>query len=142
MTIVNFSPYSAIIGGIIIGISASLFVFFLNRILGVAGIFRVAMDHNPFKKEHSWRISFLLGMIVVSVIYGLYFNHPEIPIKSSYFRLAVAGIFAGLGSFLGNGCTSGHGVNGLGRLSIRSFVAIACFMIVGFVISTFITFNF
>ncbi len=117
----------ALIGGGMIGLSAVLLMFFLGRIMGVSGIAAQSLSMNP----QPWRIGFLLGLILVS--YGIF--HLGLPIpdapNSSSWLVALAGLIVGFGTRLGSGCTSGHGVCGMSRLSSRSIWATITFMSFG-----------
>lgn len=127
MTIVNFTPYSALIGGALIGAAAALFVLFTGRILGISGAFAgIAM---PQRGDFAWRLALLAGLIVAPLAYRAAGGAlPPIEITESPGLLVAAGLLVGFGSRLGSGCTSGHGVCGLARLSKRSIVATGTFL--------------
>jgi len=117
-----------IFGGVLIGLSATLLLLFLGKIAGISGIFWGAIT-NKLNKENAWRWFFIAGILA-----GTYFFHaisgksvPEA--NTNYFLASIAGLLVGLGVKIGNGCTSGHGVCGLGRLSIRSLSATLVFMV-------------
>jgi uncharacterized membrane protein YedE/YeeE len=123
----NFTPYSALIGGLLIGIATTLLLIFNGRVCGVSGILGGLFQRDY--RDASWRIAFLAGLIVAPVMYRLFGGHlPSVQIESSAALLVIAGLLVGFGTRLGTGCTSGHGVCGIGRGSTRSFVATAVFL--------------
>jgi uncharacterized protein len=126
----QFSPGSALIGGATIGLAAGLLIVVLGRIAGVSGI--IAGLIPPRSGDADWRIAFLLGLFFAPILLALW-RAPEPPVfSSSYEVLALAGVLVGFGSRLGSGCTSGHGVCGLSRLSMRSLVGTITFMLSAF----------
>lgn len=127
----NFTPWSALLGGIIIGLSAAAFILLNGRIAGISGILGGLLA--PKKRDVLWRIAFLAGMIAAPLTWMMTAELPAIEIKASYPILVVSGLLVGIGTRYGSGCTSGHGVCGLSRLSGRSLVATVTFMAVGFV---------
>ena len=127
-----FTPWSSLVGGILIGLASALLVFTNGRAAGISGI--VAGVLNFKTTDAGWRLSFLLGLIGAPLIYSLFFVLPQPVIEASMVGLVVAGFLVGLGTRIGGGCTSGHGVVGLSRLSARSLVATVTFMVSGFVI--------
>jgi uncharacterized protein len=126
----HFSPYSALIGGVIIGAAASLFLLLNGRIAGISGILGGLLQAP--KRNASWRIAFLAGLVISPTIYQLFTALPPISIDASTPLLVIAGLLVGVGTQYGAGCTSGHGVCGLSRLSPRSLVATLSFMAAGF----------
>ncbi|MFN2361318.1 MAG: YeeE/YedE family protein [Marinobacter sp.] len=126
----NFTPWSALTGGIIIGLSAAAFVLLNGRIAGISGILGGLLT--PRKTDVLWRIAFLAGMIAAPLLWMMTADLPAIEIKASYPLLIVSGLLVGIGTRYGSGCTSGHGVCGLSRLSARSLIATLTFMAVGF----------
>jgi hypothetical protein len=131
---IAFAPGSAIIGGVLIGIAASLLALFNGRIAGISGIVSQLLHWKSAPKEHlPWRVLFLIGLISSGWIYQLFFKLPVITTSNSITTLIIAGLLVGVGTRLGSGCTSGHGVCGLGRLSTRSLIATLSFMTAGFV---------
>lgn len=128
----NFTPISALIGGFLIGLSAVLFFWLDGRIAGISGIFHGL--YPPRAKNFLWRLLFLIGLILGSQIYYLF---PQIHFvyRTNYpiYLLLLAGLLVGIGTKLSGGCTSGHGVCGLARLSLRSFVATITFFVFGVV---------
>ncbi|HJR27851.1 MAG TPA: YeeE/YedE family protein [Pseudomonas sp.] len=127
----HFTPLSALIGGLLIGTAATLFVLFNGRIAGISGI--VGGLLRPLAGDVAWRIAFVLGLLMAPLLYRLNAPLPTLQIDAGYPLLIVAGMLVGIGTRYGAGCTSGHGVCGLSRLSPRSGVATAVFMSAGFV---------
>ena len=125
-----FTPASALIGGAIIGAAAALFVVLNGRIAGVSGILGGLMG--PRAGDVSWRIAFVAGLVAAPLAWGLLAALPEIHVDASYPALVAAGLLVGVGTRYGGGCTSGHGVCGVSRLSPRSVVATLSFMAAGF----------
>lgn len=127
MTIVNFTPYSALFGGALIGLAAGLFVLLTGRVLGISGAFAGVVM--PEKGSVGWRVALILGLIAAPLAIALAGATPTpVEISSSPVLLVAAGLLVGFGARLGSGCTSGHGVCGLARLSRRSVVATATFV--------------
>jgi len=127
----HLTPLSALIGGLLIGTAATLFVLFNGRIAGISGI--VGGLLRPLAGDVAWRIAFVLGLLMAPLLYRLNAPLPTLQIDAGYPLLIVAGMLVGIGTRYGAGCTSGHGVCGLSRLSPRSGVATAVFMSAGFV---------
>jgi uncharacterized membrane protein YedE/YeeE len=125
-----FTPWSALAGGAIIGLAAMLFALFNGRVIGISGI--VGGLLRPSLPDATWRAAFLAGLIVAPIVYRLFAGPPSLTIDANYPTLVVAGILVGIGTRYGSGCTSGHGVCGLSRLSPRSLVATLAFMAAGF----------
>jgi uncharacterized membrane protein YedE/YeeE len=131
---IAFTPGSAIIGGVLIGLAASLLALFNGRIAGISGIVSQLLHWKSAPKDHlPWRVLFLIGLVSSGWIYQLFFKLPVITTSISITTLMIAGLLVGVGTRLGSGCTSGHGVCGLGRLSTRSLIATMSFMTAGFV---------
>ena len=131
MNIVNFTPYSALTGGIIIGFAVAIFFYFNGRLVGISGIASNALIEERNKLDN---ILFLIGLIIGPIIYTL-FNQEQISISisNSYLLLIFAGLLVGIGTRVSSGCTSGHGISGIGRFSVRSIIATITFMIVGII---------
>lgn len=124
----HFTPTPALLGGILIGLSAVLLLLTDGRIAGISGI--VAGLLAPQRGETGWRIAFIAGLIGAPLLLsGLVGAGPPISIAQSPALLVCAGLFVGFGTRLGGGCTSGHGVCGLARLSLRSIVATLTFLL-------------
>ncbi|MGB9150872.1 MAG: YeeE/YedE family protein [Burkholderiales bacterium] len=133
----NFTPISALIGGSLIGLSATLLLLFNGRIAGISGIFNGLI--NPLQKDKAWRGLFLLGLIMGAGAYV--WSQPgaaPVPLALPTVMLLVAGFLVGFGTRMGSGCTSGHGVCGLGRFSFRSLAATLTFMAAGIVTVYFV----
>jgi uncharacterized membrane protein YedE/YeeE len=127
----HFTPLAATAGGLLIGLAAALFILFNGRIAGISGILGGLLVLP--RGDSAWRIAFLLGLIVSPLLFGLVHALPVIQVDAGAGTLVIAGLLVGLGTRYGAGCTSGHGVCGLSRLSPRSLVATAAFMLAGFV---------
>ena len=126
----NFTPWSSFAGGLLIGVATALFLLFNGRIAGISGI--VGGLLRPARGDISWRLVFILGLVISPVVYVFAQPLPEIQIEASSTMLVAAGLLVGLGTRYGSGCTSGHGISGLSRRSPRSIVATAAFMGAGF----------
>lgn len=122
-----FTPISAALGGLMIGIAVAVLLLFNGRIAGISGIFA-----NMFTKQSGWRVAFIAGLAGAPWIYMLFAGQPDVVIAAGYPLLIAAGLLVGFGTRLGNGCTSGHGICGMARLSKRSFAAVAVFMVTAF----------
>ncbi len=129
MNIINFTPISALTGGFIIGLSVFLFFILNGRITGISGI---ASNFLISKDNRIDNLLFLIGLILGPLIYSYFTNQKiEISITNSLFLLIGGGVLVGLGTRISGGCTSGHGISGVGRFSLRSVIATMTFMIVG-----------
>jgi uncharacterized protein len=130
----HFTPISSLMGGMVLGVAAAAFILVNGRILGISGILGGLI--NPRKNDLAWRITFILGMLsssfVASWLLPQSLHHPP-QIDSGYPLVAIAGLLVGFGTRCGSGCTSGHGICGLSRFSMRSLVATLTFMSFGFV---------
>ena len=126
----NFSPVESLVGGIVIGIAALVLLRFYKRIAGISGIFGGLF---PFDAgETLWRLVFLAGLMTGGVVLSfLYSDAVDFKLTYSNPALILAGLLVGVGSRMGNGCTSGHGICGLGRLAPRSMAAVLTFMVTG-----------
>ena len=127
----NFTPWQALSGGLLIGLSAALFILFDGRILGISGI--VGGLLKPASGDIAWRIAFVLGVFSAPWVWLLFAEPVAVTIDANTPTLVIAGLLVGLGTRFGSGCTSGHGVCGLSRLSPRSLVATLAFMATGFI---------
>lgn len=126
----SFTPWSSLAGGVLIGLSAALFVLFNGRILGVSGILGGLL--RPAQNDIVWRLAFVAGLVAAPLAFSLGRSLPVVQIDAGTGTLVAAGLLVGLGTRYGSGCTSGHGVCGLARLSPRSLVATVAFMLAGF----------
>lgn len=132
---IHFTPISSLIGGLIIGLSASLLLIFRGKIAGISGILGGLMEtQNTPPDHHLWRALFLVGLVSSSFVYQFFAPLPESIISASTSKLIIAGLLVGFGTRMGSGCTSGHGICGLSRLSLRSLVATISFMVSGFIV--------
>jgi len=129
MNIVNFTPITATLGGMIIGLAVVIFFLFNGRLVGISGIAANALTEKNNKFDN---LLFLLGLILGPILYTLFTNQEiNITISNSLILLIIAGLLVGIGTRISGGCTSGHGISGIGRFSLRSIVATITFMIVG-----------
>lgn len=126
----DFTPWSALAGGALIGLAAAMFVLLNGRIAGISGVIGGLLT--PVRGDLAWRVAFVLGMVGAPLAYALFAALPVPRIDAGFTLLIVAGLLVGVGTRYGSGCTSGHGVCGLSRLSPRSLVATAAFMGAGF----------
>ncbi|QPF76551.1 YeeE/YedE family protein [Roseateles sp. DAIF2] len=125
----QFTPWSALAGGALIGLAAALLVLLNGRIAGISGVLGALLQPSA---ERGWRLAFLAGLIGAPLLWGLLAARPAPRIDAGWGLLVAAGLLVGLGTRYGAGCTSGHGVCGLARLSPRSLVATLVFMAAGF----------
>jgi uncharacterized membrane protein YedE/YeeE len=129
MNIVNFTPIPAFTGGLIIGLAVAVFFLLNGRLVGISGIASNALTEKENKFDN---LLFLLGLIIAPIIYSIFSNGGvNISISNSYVLMIAAGLLVGIGTRVSGGCTSGHGISGIGRFSLRSIVATVTFMIVG-----------
>lgn len=126
----HFTPWSSLAGGIVIGAAAAMFILLNGRVAGISGIIGGLL--RPSSGGASWRLAFIAGLLLAPAAYALIRGLPTPTIDATYPLLALAGFAVGMGTSYGAGCTSGHGVCGISRLSPRSLVATAAFMIAGF----------
>ena len=132
----NFTPWSSLAGGVLIGLATAMFLLLNGRIAGISGILGGLL--RPIKSDTWWRVAFVAGLIFSPIAYRVAAPFPAVQIDTSTASLIMAGLLVGIGTRYGSGCTSGHGVCGLSRLSPRSMVATAMFMLAGFV-TVFVT---
>ena len=129
MNIVNFTPITATLGGMIIGLAVVIFFLLNGRLVGISGIAANALTEKDNKFDN---LLFLLGLILGPILYTLFTNQEiNITISNSLILLIIAGLLVGIGTRISGGCTSGHGISGIGRFSLRSIIATVSFMIVG-----------
>jgi len=129
MNIINFTPVAATIGGMIIGLAVVMFFLFNGRLVGISGIASNALTEKDNKFDN---LLFLIGLVIGPILYTLFTNNEiNITISNSLILLIIAGLLVGIGTRISGGCTSGHGISGLGRFSLRSIIATITFMIVG-----------
>lgn len=127
---IDFTSLASLAGGLLIGLAASLLVLFNGKIAGISGILGGLL--RPVRPDIAWRIAFIAGLVLAPFAYLLFAPMPSVQIDASTTTLIVAGLLVGIGTRYGSGCTSGHGVCGLSRGSLRSLVATMCFMLAGF----------
>lgn len=125
-----FHPEAAAAGGVLIGLAAAIFVLLNGRIAGISGVLGGLLK--PARGDLAWRVAFLAGMLAAPLVYALSADLPQPRIEANEGTLALAGLLVGIGTRYGSGCTSGHGVCGISRLSPRSLAATAAFMLAGF----------
>ncbi|GLO47588.1 YeeE/YedE family protein [Pseudomonas putida] len=125
-----FTPWSALAGGVLIGLGAGLFAVVNGRIAGISGLLGSLMQQGGEGRRE--KLAFLLGLLAAPLLWGIFATLPSPRFTTASWMLIVAGLLVGLGTRYGSGCTSGHGVCGLSRLSPRSAVATLCFMATGF----------
>ncbi|WP_375749847.1 YeeE/YedE family protein [Vibrio sp. HN007] len=122
-------PWESLFGGVLLGISATILLLMNGKIAGISGILTGLLT--PKSKDYSWRFLFFVGMIAGGMASMVFFGaHIPTEFAASPILIAISGLLVGIGTKLGNGCTSGHGICGIGRLSVRSFVATCTFMLV------------
>ncbi|WP_176053428.1 YeeE/YedE family protein [Paraburkholderia caribensis] len=126
----NFTPGFSLTGGLVIGAAAAVLILFNGRIAGISGIFGGLL--NWPRDDVYWRLAFLAGLVGAPVIAGLLGKSAQAEIEASWGAILAAGFLVGIGTRYASGCTSGHGVCGLSRGSVRSLVATATFMATGF----------
>jgi len=127
----NFTPLFSLVGGVVIGVAAAVLILFNGRIAGISGILGGILGAS--RDEAGWRAAFIVGLIAAPVFASM-LGKPVMPdIQAGWGELIVAGFLVGIGTRYASGCTSGHGVCGISRGSVRSLVATATFMAAGFV---------
>ncbi len=132
---IHFTPWPSLVGGLMLGLASAMLILMNGRILGISGILGGLLRIRT--GEVSWRLSFLLGLAATPPLFSLvlpvdFLQAPRI--EAGYGAIAVAGLLVGFGTRYGSGCTSGHGVCGLSRLSLRSLVSTLTFMAFGFLV--------
>ena len=138
MTITEFTPLIGLLGGALIGLSAVLLMASYGRIAGASGIFAGLLTLN-FDTEFSWRLIFIIGMLIGAAWSGLFFfDTSSISFSGRPLTTIAGGVIVGVGTVLGSGCTSGHGICGLSRFSIRALAATCTFMAVA-IFTVFVT---
>ncbi|WP_060481178.1 YeeE/YedE family protein [Pseudomonas sp. NBRC 111119] len=125
----HFTPWSSLGGGALIGLAVAVFMLGNGRIAGISGVLASVM--NPRSEGWSEKALFLLGLLAAPLLWGAFAVLPAIDVQAHWPALVMAGLLVGIGTRYGSGCTSGHGVCGVSRLSPRSIVATLCFMVAG-----------
>ena len=126
----HFTPWSSLLGGVLIGIAAAMLVLLTGRVAGISGILGGLLM--PRRDDIAWRFAFIAGLLAAPAAWLLFAPGVVPRIDAGYGTLILAGLLVGAGTRYGSGCTSGHGVCGLSRLSMRSLVATVAFMACGF----------
>ncbi|PAV47037.1 YeeE/YedE [Pseudomonas sp. HAR-UPW-AIA-41] len=126
----HFTPWSALVGGALIGLAAGIFVLANGRVAGISGLLGSLFSRS--REGLGEKALFLLGLLVAPLLWQLFTALPVIEFQGGWLSIALAGLLVGLGTRYGAGCTSGHGVCGLSRLSPRSLAATLAFMVAGF----------
>lgn len=126
-------------GGALIGIAASVLWLTIGRISGISGV--ISNVFALYQGQRAWSLYFLLGLLAAYPLYVSFFGTPDFQMTNNKITLALAGLLVGLGTYIGNGCTSGHGVCGTARLSMRSIAATCTFMVFG-ILTVFVMNNF
>ncbi|MBW8722060.1 MAG: YeeE/YedE family protein [Polaromonas sp.] len=127
-----FTPWPALAGGLLIGVAAAMFALLNGRIAGISGILGGLL--RPARGDVAWRAAFIAGLAAAPLAYAVFSALPAVQIDAGDGTLVIAGLLVGIGTRYGSGCTSGHGVCGLSRLSLRSLTATAAFMGAGFAV--------
>lgn len=122
----SFTPWTALAGGLLVGAAAAMLVLFNGRIAGISGIVGGLLA--PSKGDIAWRMAFVAGMLGAPAAWAVFGALPRLRVEASWAAVVLAGLLVGVGTRYGAGCTSGHGVCGLSRWSLRSLVATAAFM--------------
>jgi len=126
----HFTPWASLAGGVLLGLASALFVLVNGRILGISGILGGLIK--PKGGDVAWRAAFILGLLAAPMLYAALRGTWEVRIEAGWGAVVAAGLLVGIGTRYASGCTSGHGVCGLSRLSPRSLVATLAFMGTGF----------
>ena len=126
----SFTPWSSLAGGMLIGLAAALLIVLLGRIAGISGIVGALLQRSSWASvaNWGWRAAFVIGMVAAPLVWQLIAPLPPMEKPSNPLVIVLAGLLVGFGTRLGSGCTSGHGVCGLSRLSLRSLAATLTFI--------------
>ena len=129
----EFTPWASLAGGLLIGLSAALLIALLGRVAGISGITGALLQMPTWSavKQWGWRLAFIAGMVAAPLVWQLFAPLPAMEMPSNPVVIIVAGLLVGFGTRMGSGCTSGHGVCGLSRLSVRSLAATLTFIAMG-----------
>ncbi|PIG09301.1 YeeE/YedE family protein [Comamonas sp. 26] len=129
----EFTPWTSLAGGLLIGLSAALLIALLGRVAGISGITGALLQMPTWSavKQWGWRLAFIAGMVAAPLVWQLFAPLPAMEMPSNPVVVIVAGLLVGFGTRMGSGCTSGHGVCGLSRLSVRSLAATLTFIATG-----------
>lgn len=129
----SFTPWSALFGGLLIGLASAILIVGIGKIMGMSGILKSSLASLP---KFSWQLAFVIGMAITTWLYSLIVGFPELEMGQPLWKIIVAGLLVGFGTRLGSGCTSGHGICGISRLSGRSITATILFLFSGVVTAT------
>jgi uncharacterized protein len=127
---IHFTPWRSLAGGLLLGVATAMFLVLNGRVLGISGI--VGGVFGSTRGDRSWRVFFLAGLVASPWALGLFQPAPAPRFDTGWGVLVAAGLLVGIGTRMGAGCTSGHGICGIARLSLRSIMATLCFMATGF----------
>lgn len=131
--VTEFTPWASLLGGVLIGISAVMVMVLFGRIAGITGVSTGALSliipSQTKAADWDWRIAFIAGLIIAPLLVSLFTGDIQQTVSDNVLGMALAGLLVGIGTTIGSGCTSGHGVCGLARLSTRSLAAVAIFML-------------
>lgn len=129
----EFTPWASLAGGLLVGLSAALLIALLGRVAGISGITGALLQVPTWSsvKQWGWRLAFILGMVAAPLVWQLFAPLPAMEMPSNPIIIIVAGLLVGFGTRMGSGCTSGHGVCGISRLSLRSLAATLTFIATG-----------
>ena len=129
----SFTPWSALFGGLLIGLASAILIVGIGKIMGMSGILKSSLASLP---KFSWKLMFVIGMAITTWLYSLIIGFPELEMGQPLWKIIVTGLLVGFGTRLGSGCTSGHGICGISRLSGRSITATILFLFSGVVTAT------
>lgn len=129
----SLTPWSALFGGLLIGLASAILIVGIGKIMGMSGILKSSLASLP---KFSWQLAFVIGMAITTWLYSLIVGFPELEMGQPLWKIIVAGLLVGFGTRLGSGCTSGHGICGISRLSGRSITATILFLFSGVVTAT------
>jgi len=129
----SLTPWSALFGGLLIGLASAILIVGIGKIMGMSGILKSSLASLP---KFSWQLAFVIGMAITTWLYSLIIGFPELEMGQPLWKIIVAGLLVGFGTRLGSGCTSGHGICGISRLSGRSITATILFLFSGVVTAT------
>lgn len=129
----SFTPWSALFGGLLIGLASAILIVGIGKIMGMSGILKSSLASLP---KFSWQLAFVIGMAITTWLYSLIVGFPELEMGQPLWKIIVTGLLVGFGTRLGSGCTSGHGICGISRLSGRSITATILFLFSGVVTAT------
>lgn len=129
----SFTPWSALFGGLLIGLASAILIVGIGKIMGMSGILKSSLASLP---KFSWQLAFVIDMAITTWLYSLIVGFPELEMGQPLWKIIVTGLLVGFGTRLGSGCTSGHGICGISRLSGRSITATILFLFSGVVTAT------